>query len=757
MFTFTLAFLFGDMLAQQLTMFAWLILLLPSMLGVTQMKQKTFHLGYILFAFIFGLTYTAWYKHHILSWSLPQEQEGVPVRVVGDVVSIPQSDHRQTKFNFLIHSNAGSRLSPGRQVLVQLYWRVQPAKLQVGDSWQLLVKLKRIHGVHNPGSFDYEAWALQQGLRASGSVISSKQNIKLAHHWYVHPVDQIRQAILEKLKHHLPHSTTSHWLIALAIGERADIPQEQWQVLRHTGTNHLMAIGGLHIGMVAGFVLVLLSWCWRRVPSLMLRQTAHEASAAIALLVAWLYGALSGFALPAQRACLMLSVYTLAVLSRRKINSWQVWSLAMLIVLIVNPLSVLSESFWLSFGTIALIIFGMSVRVIPAKAVILAFAGMTASTRMANLWWKWGRVQWVIGFGLLPFSILFFHETSLASFAANSIAIPWLGCLILPFCLFGTLFVFIIPPLGDLLLLIADKTLAILWLIMEWIAHWHIATWSQAMPNSLIFMLALCGILLLITPLKFPAKWLGIIWLAPLLLYKPPLLPAGTAKVTLLDVGQGLSVVVQTREHVLVFDAGPPSPSVVVPFLQTQFVKQIDMLVISHGDLDHIGGAGEILRDMLVNQISTSVPERFLTRAAALCLVGQHWEWDGVSFSFIYPYPDTLHLGNDSSCVLRVDAGRDSVLIPGDIEKFAEQVLVERASSSLRATTLVAPHHGSHTSGLPDFINAVYPRYVMYATGYRNRYHFPHRDIVDSYRAIHAESFDTAENGAVRWVMGHPL
>jgi competence protein ComEC len=733
-------FLLGDMLTQQLTTLRsmpWLVVLtllcvviviwvhvVPAKGGI---QHQVKIVGHGILALMLGMLYTTCYTQQITSWTVPHEQEGITQKVTGDIVSLPVQNNAQAQFHFhLLQQNT----------LIKLTWRESPKKLQVGDRWQLMVKLKRLQGLHNPGGFDYESWALQHGLRATGSVIPSEKNKKLTHHWYIHTIDQLRESIQQQLRQYLPPSTTAHWLIALALGERADIPQEQWLVLRHTGTNHLMAIGGLHIGMVAGFVYWIMSWCWRRVPALMFKMPAQEAGACAALIAGWVYGALSGFALPAQRACLMLLVYVIAKLSRRKLNPWHVWAAALFVVLIANPLSVLSESFWLSFGTIALIIFGMSGRL-----------------SAHNLWWRWGRVQWVIGFGLLPLSLLLFQECSLSSFIANSIAIPWLGCLILPFCLLGTLFIFTVPTLGSLLLTVADSSLAYLWQLLEWLSHWQMATWSQAMPSALIFLLSLGGILLLITPAKFPARWLGMIWLAPLILFEPSLLRAGEAKVTLLDVGQGLSTVIQTRHHVLIFDAGPHTANVVVPFLRTQFVKQIDMMLISHGDEDHIGGASEVLQSLNVKKILTSVPEKFST-PAELCLAGQQWQWDGVNFSIIYPYTDTLHLGNDSSCVLRVDAGQDSVLIPGDIEKFAEQVLLSRTPAALHVSRLIAPHHGSHTSALPEFVAAVYPRYVLYATGYRNRYHFPHQDVVQQYQQIHAEAFDTAKNGAIQWMMG---
>jgi competence protein ComEC len=437
----------------------------------------------------------------------------------------------------------------------------------------------------------------------------------------------------------------------------------------------------------------------------------------------------------------MLAVFILTILSKRHINAWTAWSLALFSVLLLNPLSVLTESFWLSFTTIALIIIGMHGRLSPS-----------------GIWWKWGRVQWVIAIGLIPMTLILFQQFSLISFIANSVAIPWLGFLILPFCFLSSIFLLISPSIGHVLLIIADKSLSYLWEILAWMAQLHFAAWQMVIPNYLYLILMVTGFIFLLLPIGTPGKWLGFIWILPVIFYQPLLPTDGDVWLTLLDVGQGLSVVVQTKNHLLVYDAGPSfgdhfdmGESIVTPYLHTIAAKSIDKLVISHGDNDHIGGAQAIMRTFNVKEIQTSVPEKFPAQRAQYCLAGEKWQWDKVQFTFLYPNKEMLELGNDSSCVLRIDNGKQVVLLTGDIEKNAEKFLLAEDVSLLKTDIVIAPHHGSKTSGFEKFILAMKPKIVLYSTGYRNRYHFPHQSVVRTYQKINAMAYNTVESGTMQF------
>ena len=729
MLSFIFAFLFGDLFLQSfsnLPNMKFEIILIISCLFFYIILRRRIKFSYIPLAFMLGFFYTHYYSSSILSWTLSKELEGKPVMIVGHIVSLPVVDKFGKRFEFIIDKD---------HTKLRLFWHAKnPMKIFAGEKWQLKVKLKRIHGLRSHGAMDFEAWAFQKGIRATGNVIESNENILLKKDYSSYPVLHFRQLLQEKIAYY----PVSPWLTALIIGERNGISQFDWKVLRNTGTNHLMAIAGLHIGIMAGFIHLFSAWIWRKFSLLTLVFPASLVGGSAALVIGISYSALAGYSIPTQRACFTLLVLMTALLAKRKIDSWHAWSLALLSVLSMNPLSVLSESFWLSFLTIALIIYGMSYRLSPS-----------------GIWWKWGRVQWIIGFGLIPISLMLYQECSLISFISNCIAIPWLGFLILPFCFLSVIFLFTIPILGEGCLYLANESLNGLWLFLTWMSTLPYATWHLAILNDVILFSTIIGFILLLLPAGMPGKWIGVIWLLPLILCKPSRPVEGDFWLTVLDIGQGLGTIVQTKNHILIYDTGPSfnnhydmGESIVLPYLRTLATTRINKLIISHGDNDHIGGANAILKSMTVNDILTSVPEKF-KRPAHYCLAGNHWEWDKVKFTILYPSQYDLGLGNDSSCVLRIDNGNQSILLTGDIEKYAELRLLERMPHQLHADLIVAPHHGSKTSGLSNFIAAVQPKIVLYSTGYKNRYHFPHLSIVNSYKKINSTAFNTVDTGTM--------
>lgn len=741
---FTLAFLLGDIFLQTFsqlpnTTLIFILLILSVVFSI--IDQKCLRYSYLPFAFVLGLAWSTYYASNILAWGLQNEMESKPLVISGYISSLPQSDQWGARFEFKINELQFQNKIEYPNAYVRLSWKINSEiiKLRVGDKWHLHVKLKRIHGIRSPGAFDFEAWALQKAIRANGYVIANTENRLISHHIYKYPIARFRQYLQIKIHELSPKTPTSHWLMSLIIGERQGISQEDWRILRNTGTNHLMAIAGLHIGIIAGFMHLFVSWIWRRIPRLVLFKPAAEIGACASLFIAFIYSEVSGFSIPAQRACLMLSIIILATLSKRVIQSWTAWSLALLIVLLINPLSILTESFWLSFCTLALIIIGMQGRLSPS-----------------GVWWKWGRVQWVIAIGLIPITLFFYQEFSLVSFIANSIAIPWLGFAILPFCFLSSIILLISPQVAHLLLLIADKSLASLWKFLAFMANMELATWHVYIPSIGLFFLMMVGFCILLLPAGVRGKWIGIIWILPVILNKPLTPNRNDFWLTILDVGQGLAIVVQTKNHLMIYDAGPNynghmdmGEDVIIPYLKTQNIKKIDKLIISHGDNDHIGGAQALIHAFPINEIQTSVPEKFKINTSHSCLAGESWKWDNVNFTFLYPNKNQLHLGNDSSCVLKINNRKHAVLLTGDIEKSAEKYLVSQNQNILKSDILIVPHHGSKTSGLAEFIALVHPKIVVYAIGYKNRYHFPHPNIFEAYKKINSIPFDTVTSGAI--------
>ncbi len=666
--------------------------------------------------------------------------------IIGTVASLPQKTAHKWRFLFDIEQmqHQGNILETAPRH-VRLNWYKNAPELSVGDRWQLTVRLKRPHGFMNPGGFDYEGWLFQQRIQATGYIRDSDGNRLLASDAMHYPLQRLRQSLASAISTQLNEADFRGIITALAIGERQAISQPQWEVLRKTGTIHLVAISGLHIGLVAGMVFILVQFLWPRVANATIYWPAPRVAAVAGLLAATFYAALAGFTIPTQRALVMVAVVMLMLFLQRQRRFSDTLALALMVVLVIDPFVVMSAGFWLSFGAVAAIIFAMSGRL-----------------ARRDLWWRWGRVHVVVAVALLPLLLLTFQQLPLLSPVANFVAVPWVSFVVVPLVLLGTSCVLYFPEIGSLLLDAASTALSFLWPFLELIEAQEQGLWLQHPPPKWTLIPALVGTLLLLAPRGLPGRWLGIIWLLPLLLVTPVRPADGDWWFTLLDVGQGLAAVVQTKNHTLVYDTGPrfsdsfdTGSAVVIPFLNSVGVKRVDMLVIGHGDNDHMGGARSVMSQIAVSQVISSVPERVTwQQTAARCVSGDEWQWDNVRFEILHP-PAQGFKGNDASCVLRVssvdDTGRhgSSLLLTGDIEASAERALLNERPGKLMARVVVAPHHGSKSSSSQAFIVASAPHYVLFPAGYLNRYNFPHPEVIQRYQQQGSEMLTSAAAGAI--------
>ena len=748
--TGTLAFLLGVLLFQQMTTLpalAWgwgLLLCVPAALWL----KPFWHLPAWLLA---GFLWSLFSAHQILATSLQQNLIGEDIWIEGQVASLPTQKTRYVQFEFAVQRAwVGEKpvAVPGR---IRLNWYQNfPPALHAGDNWRLQVRLKPPRGFRNPGGFDYEAWLLQHRIRATGYVRQAEQKSQLAT-GRAYPLQRLRQTIRTQVSEALDNSGDDSGsgspvkgvLLALVIGDRSAITPAQWQTLQRTGTNHLMAISGLHIGLVAGLAFLLGQRLWRYSGRGMLWLPAPKAGAVLALMAALVYAALAGFSIPTQRALIMVAVVMLALLTSRPVVPTRTLATALLLVLLFDPLAVLSSGFWLSFAAVAIIFYGLSGRL----------------GRLPG-WYQGVRVQWWISVGLFPLVIVLFQRVSLISPLANLLAVPLVSLLVVPLALFGTLILPVSHWLGENILRLAAWIMHGVMFGLAWLAEWPLASWSGAVTSGWQAVLAVGGVILLLAPRGLPARGVGLVLLLPLLVGVPSAIPAGEARFTLLDVGQGLAAVVETRHHSLVFDTGPRFSSrfntgeaVVLPYLRQRGLRQVDRLIISHGDTDHIGGAESVLAAIPVGHISSSVPDKLAPRAVNPCWRGQRWEWDGVEFTMLHPAEDLTYRRNNASCVLKVTAGEHTLLLTGDIEKAAERRLL-REPGDLQADILVAPHHGSNTSSTTPFIQAVAPEYVLFPVGYRNRFRFPRQAVVQRYREQGVTMLDTATAGAISFQLG---
>jgi competence protein ComEC len=361
-------------------------------------------------------------------------------------------------------------------------------------------------------------------------------------------------------------------------------------------------------------------------------------------------------------------------------------------------------------------------------------------------------MQWLLAVGLAPLLIVFFGSASLVSPLANLVAVPWISFVVVPLTLLGTLVLLAWPPAGTLLLRVAGELTDWLWPLLEGLARWLPALqWPQ--PPTWILLCTLVGIALLLAPRGWPGRWLGLLWCVPFLVWQPARPALGEVWLTMLDVGQGLAAVVETRDHVLVFDTGPSmgpdfdtGDAVVAPFLSHRGWRGVDVLMLSHGDDDHVGGARSIAAALPIGRVVAATPQNVNWVTGERCQRGMGWSWDGIRFEVLHPDRDLER--NDGSCVLRVTTGGGALLLTGDIEAAAERELLD-SGQVLRAQALVVPHHGSKSSSSDAFIAAVQPQAALFSVGYRNRYNFPSATVAERYQASGARRFDTARDGAV--------
>jgi competence protein ComEC len=690
-----------------------------------------------LAVFVLAACWVMCVAHMLLAWQLPQALENQKILIKGQIISLPERTIQRTKFDFRVDEIIHQNIRMPAKVKLRLYWYRDAPLLRSGEYWQLQVKLKRPRSYANPGGQDYTKLLFSQHIRATGYVRVSKAN-QCLQPAKPFSVAALRSHINEFIDEQLSDNAYRGLVKALTIGVRDGLRQEDWQVLQHTGTSHLMAISGLHVGMVSAVIFFLLFkfWSWRR--SWLLRWPASRVAAVGALLFAVFYSLLAGFSLPTQRALIMLSCVMLGKLSLRNITMSFALSLALLLILLSHPLAVLETGFWLSFFAVASIGFLVGGR-LQAKGKL----------------WQWLRLQLGISVLLMPISIHFFQLNALQAPLANFIAIPVIGLVILPLCLITALCIFIYPPLAKILLLAITHLFAVLWSYLQWLADLPGWLWQPAELSSVFLLLMCVGCLVCLLPRGFPGRVSGVVTLLTLLWVRAPQPAKNEIWVTVLDVGQGLATVVRTHQHTLIYDTGPrfgtgfdSGRMIITPFLRRQGVKSIDAVIISHLHNDHVGGLAYLQQHVPIKQLITHDVQGLASQAVA-CYAGDSWQWDEVQFTFLHPARgDSLSI-NDASCVLKINFGEISLLLPGDIESQAESLLVQRYDKQLSANIMLAPHHGSRTSSTSEFVAQVAPQIVVFPLGYLNRFGFPHRQVVRTYQAAQAELYDTATHGAI--------
>ncbi len=686
-------------------------------------------------ALLVGFAWSHAYALITLPPDLPDDGKVLRLELSGRVVSLPDRSRDMVRFIFEA-DNVGGLDEPRKgSWRFRLSWR-DPPEIGVGEVWRLPVRLRAVHGYASPGAWDYEGWLYWQGVRYRGYVLAEGGPRRLTGEpccW----LTQLRAKVSAAVDSVTASEYARGVMRAITVGDQSGLSSDAKDLFRATGTSHLMAISGLHIGLLAGLGLMSVSWTWRRIPALCARVPARLAGAVAGLLVATLYAALAGMGLPTQRALIMLVVFALAVVLRREHNTMHALATAAVCVLLWHPPSVVSAGFWLSFGAVA--------------AILAAIPW----TRGRAVWYRAAQVQLAITLALWPILMAFGMPASGVAPLVNLILVPVFGLVLVPMTLLGVLLLLSVPAAGDWMLRQLGELLDLVRSGLEMAARLPMPDLTLSglgMPELALLVLAVA---LILSPPGFPLRWLALPMLGLLWLPRATQLSPGEFEIHLLDIGQGLGTVVETRRHTLLFDTGPEYPSgfsaaaaVIQPFLAKRGRTQIDRLILSHGDKDHAGGVAYLLSSIAVKKVQSGEPER-VGHGAERCVAGESWRWDGVDFEFLHPPSGPRLSGNDASCVLRISNRAGSVLFTGDIGTGVERLLVQRMPEKLASRAVVAPHHGSRSSSGAQFVAATAPDYVLYSTGWANRYGFPAPQVAARWLAAGTLALDTAPMGTI--------
>ena len=724
---------------------------------------------------------------------------GTNILINGVIASIPTTSGESQRFEFIVDDyhladdqndllgcavNCLSRTKFPEKIRLSWYFG---NKVNADERWQFEVRLKPPHGFMNPGGFDYEKWLFQKGISATGYVRKSDDNKRLQTA-STYSINRFRQSLasqIDQLEETSDRSTLS-MIKALAIGDKSSMSKQQWQVLTNTGTSHLMAISGLHIGLAALFSNILVR---RSVPIMFLKYFPAQHVALIAgVFTAVLYALVAGLSVPTQRALIMLIVLTLLLLLRRNHRPLDALGFALVAVLLFDPLAVLSIGFWFSFSAVAAIFISVTRGVEEYKNVTEEITKIKKiRKRVTKILGHWMRLQIVLSLFLLPLSLFMFQQVSLVSPLANLLLIPYVSFLVVPVVLLAILFSLILPVVSNALFELAAVLLDLIWPMLSSLSSQTFSLWEYSDIGIIeLFVTSFIFIALYFSKqlANNVSKTFFVLWsirslLSVILLScfvrvtngQEGRLGKGEIKLTVLDVGQGSSAVIQTRSHVLVFDAGAKfsnklgtGKNIIIPFLNTENINVLDALIVSHGDADHIGGAQALLDEYPETKLIGQDIAKLTSDNKQLCYSGIEWRWDGVDFKFLSPEMDMVSKNggrkqsrNNHSCVLHVSSNSGSVLLTGDIENTVEQKLLKKYQNQLASDVLIVPHHGSNTSSIMPFIAAVNPKLSIISAGYNNRYHLPNHRVLKRYSQHHNglnnRVLKTYSSGAIKLIL----
>ena len=733
--------------------------------------KKYYALFYLILGFLLASAWSLWNVQNQLADILKAEYNNQDVNVIGQIIQKPQ--YNDNGIRFVLKPDDENLPT---KILVNWYFQKDkqhnpPMDLNAGDRLSLFLRLKQPHGFYNEGGFDYEKRLFSEGIGATAYVRykagESKRIKENDSNSVFIQMERLRLKIEKEFLSAFPQNKHPYigTIIALSIGEQQAVKKEEWELFNKTAVTHLFSISGLHITLLSSVFAFICAFLWRRAPALIKIAPAPVVFALTSAAFALFYALLAGFGVPAQRTLYMLWVVAAAILWRRPIAISQVLAAAALVVLVFDPMAIFAIGFWLSFGTVAVLIFiGFSFWFAPHK------------TFWERLWqgsFLFARTQIAASLVTLPVLLLVFQWFPVVSPVSNAVAIPLVSFIITPCILLATFFIFISTPIFVALTECAHFLIACLYDFLHFCAKIPLFENAVTMPLAIA---ALFGVFLCCMPRGFWGRRLGVFFILPLFFYSPARPPENTAWVDFLDVGQGLSAVIRTKNHTMLFDTGPKysnnssaSERVIVPFLRAHNMTKIDSVVLSHNDLDHIGGFENLQKSIEIQKVIDS----------DTCPKSQKWRWDGVEFwlfstnlqqstvnhDFFSNSKKNLPLtvenrafsSNETACILKLTAGDKSLLFTADIPAELEQKLIDFYPGQLKSNVLQVAHHGSRFSTSEAFLNAVAPEAAVVSAGYLNRYKHPSVVVLKRLKAKEIPLYRTDLEGQIHVVLGQHL
>jgi len=664
----------------------------------------------------------------------------------------PQNSKRLS-FDFCLTKLSQQKISfyQNNKIKLSVYHpsALQVKTMQAGSYWNLTAKIKPIHGRLNPGGFDYEKWLISEGFIGTGYIKQSKAGEKsFSFKSYYHAV---RQKIFNQLNHVIKDSPNKGMILALAIGERSSITQQQWQVIKDSGTSHLLAISGLHIGIAAFWTYLITLFFCRRIKKLTDIIPAQKIAQIMSLVGALAIALISGFNYPAQRALIMLVIFVYSRHTARHLSLANILSLSVIVITLIQPFAILTISFWLSVIAVAIIVF------------LLSYHSTNDPEELQKNFLKrfkyWLRINWYLFLGLIPITWVVFDSISMVSYGANLILIPLTSFITTPLVYIGLILLSLSQVLAAITFQLVEFLIALTYQIQYFFFDINQAVSVKSLPLLLFFLLAI-SVLLIITPSKTPGKYLllpitALFWFVLNQTNNPKL------KILVFDIGQGLAIHLAINNKNILYDTGygnkqfSMAKKEILPYFKREGIETLDMLILSHADADHSGGYKAINETIKIEQllVGEKINNKRIKQFQQICHYKKKWLWEGVEFSFL-PHLITLKenissdiKGNNASCVLKIKSVNKTILITGDIEKRAERELIKNKLGKINL--LIAPHHGSLTSSTEDFVSHTSAKTVIFSTGYANQWEFPKAKVVQRYSDHGAEIYITHQDGAI--------